>query len=112
MKSDLYDRIFALVKKIPKGRVATYGDLADYVETGPRVVGYAMNASHKVPGVPAHRVVNRNGLLTGKSHFSNPYEMETRLKAEGVKVIDDKVAEFDRKRWNPNVELKKLTRNK
>ena len=70
------------------------------------MVGYAMNASHNDPTIPAHRVVNRNGLLTGKHHFSGPDEMEKRLKVEGIKVKNDKILNFDKHYWDPAVELK------
>ena len=101
-KSDLYERIYAIVKKIPKGRVSSYGAIGDYVSTSPRVVGYAMNAAHTRKDVPAHRVVNRNGMLTGKHHFSTPYEMEEKLKKEGVKVKNDTVIDFEIKFWDPS----------
>jgi methylated-DNA-protein-cysteine methyltransferase-like protein len=65
------------------------------------MVGWAMNAAHQLPDVPAHRVVNRNGLLTGKIHFSYPEEMEEKLKAEGISVKNDRVEEFERVFWNP-----------
>jgi methylated-DNA-protein-cysteine methyltransferase-like protein len=102
--NDVYD----IVRLIPRGRVTSYGAVAECLGTkgSARMVGWAMNASHQVrPKVPAHRVVNRNGMLTGKHHFATPFEMETLLKKEGVKVIDDKVAEFKNLFWNPKTEL-------
>lgn len=70
------------------------------------MVGWAMNAAHLHPEIPAHRVVNRQGLLTGKMHFSNPEEMEQRLASEGIKVTNDQVQDFKTVYWNPTEELK------
>lgn len=95
-------KVYEVVRKIPKGRVSTYGAIAKHLGGSPRVVGYAMNASHKVtPPVPAHRVVNRNGVLTGKHHFPTPTAMQEMLESEGVKVENGRVVEFDRLFWNP-----------
>lgn len=107
-KDNLYDAIYDVVRSIPKGRVSSYGAIsaAIGVKSGARVVGYAMNLSHNVkPKVPAHRVVNRNGMLTGKHHFSPPELMQQLLEKEGVKVIDDTVQHFDALFWDPLVEL-------
>lgn len=107
-KDNLYDAIYDVVRAIPKGRVSSYGAIsaAIGVKSGARVVGYAMNLSHNVkPKVPAHRVVNRNGMLTGKHHFSPPELMQQLLEKEGVKVIDDAVQHFDALFWDPLVEL-------
>jgi methylated-DNA-protein-cysteine methyltransferase-like protein len=109
MKSDLYDMIYQVVRMIPKGRVTNYGAIANYIgaKTGARVIGYAMNACHSQKAdVPAHRVVNRLGMLTGKHHFSTPYEMEEKLKKEGVKITNDKVIDFEKKFWDPAKEIK------
>lgn len=104
-KKDYFFRVYEVVRRIPKGRVSTYGAIAKYLGGSPRVVGYAMNASHKVePKVPAHRVVNRYGMLTGKYHFPTPTAMQELLEAEGVKVLNDRVAEFDRLFWDPKDE--------
>mgnify|MGYP003330208910 CR=1 FL=1 len=89
-----FDQVYAVVRLIPKGRVTSYGAIAKYLGTArsSRMVGWAMNGSHTVrPKVPAHRVVNRVGLLTGKHHFSSPDEMKKLLEKEGVKVKNDKV---------------------
>lgn len=97
-----------MVRQIPKGRVTNYGSIAKYLGSGlsSRMVGWAMNASHAaVPPVPAQRVVNRNGMLTGKHHFSTPTMMEDLLKKEGVEVKQDKVVEFKERFWDPNEEL-------
>ncbi len=97
-----------MVKLIPKGRVTSYGAIAKYLGSAKssRLVGYAMNNAHSLPGIPAHRVVNRNGLLTGKHHFASPNRMQELLEAEGIKVKDDAVVNFDKLFWDPAVELK------
>lgn len=102
--SDFYKEVFALVRKIPKGKVASYGDIAEYLGTkgSARTVGYAMNNAHHVsPSVPAHRVVNRNGLLTGKHHFGTPTMMQQLLENEGIIIINDQVQDFEKRRWKP-----------
>lgn len=100
--------VYDVVRLIPKGRVTSYGAIAKYLGAprSSRMVGWAMNASHNLTDVPAHRVVNRNGLLTGKMHFSDPNEMEDRLKREGVEIKDDEVLDFNRVYWDPSIELK------
>lgn len=105
---DFFQQVFALVKLIPKGRVTNYGSIARYLRSpkASRMVGWAMNASHSVPNIPAHRVVNRNGLLTGKAHFSPPEAMEIALKAEGIEIKNDKIINFKSVFWDPNEELK------
>jgi methylated-DNA-protein-cysteine methyltransferase-like protein len=107
-KESIYDAIYDVVRAIPKGRVSSYGAVAAAIgaASGARVVGYAMNNCAGVkPKVPAHRVVNRNGLLTGKHHFSPPEKMQQLLEKEGIKVVDDKVQDFDKKFWDPVMEL-------
>jgi methylated-DNA-protein-cysteine methyltransferase related protein len=97
--------VYEVVKLIPKGRVTSYGAIANYLgaKMSSRMVGWAM---HGCPaGVPAHRVVNRNGLLTGKHHFKTPTAMETRLKREGIRVLNDKIAGFGDVFWDPSKEL-------
>jgi methylated-DNA-protein-cysteine methyltransferase-like protein len=101
---DVYD----VVRQIPKGRVTTYGAIAAYLGTrlSARMVGWAMNGSHRVhPPVPAQRVVNRNGMLTGKHHFETPTQMEELLKKEGVRVQSDTVVDFKKLFWEPAKEL-------
>jgi methylated-DNA-protein-cysteine methyltransferase-like protein len=91
------EKIYELVRQVPRGKVTTYGTLAEKVgtRTTSRMVGWAMNASHTAtPKVPAHRVVNRNGLLTGKHHFGSPTLMEELLRAEGVEVKEDQIVDF------------------
>jgi methylated-DNA-protein-cysteine methyltransferase related protein len=107
-KSENYfDQVFQVVKLIPAGRVTSYGAIANYLglKSGARMVGYAMNASHSEKDVPAHRVVNRNGLLTGKHHFSSPKEMEELLQKEGIQVENDQILNFNTHFWNPSENL-------
>ena len=103
-----FDDVYDVVRQIPKGRVTSYGAIAAYLGTklSARMVGWAMNAAHNVqPKVPAQRVVNRNGLLTGKAHFATPTQMEELLKKEGVAVKNDTVVDFAKRFWDPAVEL-------
>ncbi len=104
---DFFETVFEVVKLIPKGRVTSYGAIAKYLGSArsSRMVGWAMNASHRIPGIPAHRVVNRNGLLTGKMHFADPDEMRRKLEAEGVKISEDRVDDFGSLFWDPIKEL-------
>ena len=106
---DIFDQVYQVVRLVPKGRVTSYGAIARYIgiARSARMVGWAMNASHDAkPKVPAHRVVNRNGLLTGKHHFKTPFEMQERLEAEGIDVDKDKVVNFKELNWEPLEELK------
>lgn len=106
--SDFFNQVFEVVKHIPPGKVTSYGAIARYLGTGgsARMVGWAMNASHSHPEfVPAHRVVNRNGLLTGKHHFDNPNAMQELLEAEGFKIEDDQILNFKENFWDPAKEL-------
>lgn len=101
---DVYD----VVRQIPKGRVTSYGAIAAYLGTklSARMVGWAMNGAHNVkPKVPAQRVVNRNGMLSGKAHFETPTHMEELLKKDGVAVKNDTVVDFEKRFWDPAVEL-------
>lgn len=99
--------VYEVVKLIPRGRVTSYGAIARYLGTGmsARMVGWAMNACHAQKDVPAHRVVNSQGLLTGKHHFGSPTAMEKRLAKDGVKVVKDKVVDFEKRLWDPGKEL-------
>ena len=101
--SDVYD----VVRLVPHGRVTSYGAIARYLgsKISARVVGWAMNASHTMDDVPAHRVVNRNGLLTGRHHFKTPTLMKELLEKEGVKVRDETIMAFDKFFWDPQKEL-------
>lgn len=102
---NFFENVYEVVRLIPKGRVTSYGAIANYLgaRSSSRMVGWAMNGCPK--DVPAHRVVNRIGLLTGKHHFKTPLEMQRRLEKEGVKVENDKVRNFDRHFWDPALEL-------
>ena len=105
---DFFQDVMDVVRQIPKGRVTSYGAIARYIGAArsARIVGYCMNNSHaSLPPVPAHRVVNSSGLLTGKHHFATPTRMENLLKKEGVKVKDDQVVDFKKKFWDPSREL-------
>ena len=106
-KPNYFDLVYQVVREIPVGRVTSYGTIAHYLglKSGARMVGYAMNAAHALPDVPAHRVVNRQGLLTGKYHFATPTLMEELLLAEGVRVKNDQVQDFSTHFWNPEIEL-------
>tara|TARA_B110000046_G_scaffold15690_1_gene15005 strand:- start:18408 stop:18773 length:366 start_codon:yes stop_codon:yes gene_type:complete len=105
---DYFNSVFQVVRLIPKGRATSYGAISNYLGTksGARMVGWAMNASHsKIEYVPAHRVVNRNGMLTGKHHFSSPTAMQKALEAEGVEIKDDKIQNYKQVYWDPFEEL-------
>lgn len=103
---NFFDKVYEVAKRIPFGRVTSYGAIAKYLGAArsARMVGYAMNNSH-TKGVPAHRVVNRKGLLTGKHHFDGTNLMQQLLESEGVKVIDNQIQDLDRILWNPTTEL-------
>lgn len=102
-----FELVWQVVRLVPKGRVTTYGAIARYLGSGrsARMVGWAMNAAHALPDVPAQRVVNRNGQLSGKAHFGSPTRMQELLEADGVSVQNDTVVEFDRLFWDPEKEL-------
>ena len=102
---NFFQDVYDVVKLVPKGRVTTYGAIAAYLgaKSSSRMVGWAMNGCPK--NVPAHRVVNRIGLLTGKHHFPSEGAMEARLKKEGIRVVDDKVQRFKDLFWDPAKEL-------
>jgi methylated-DNA-protein-cysteine methyltransferase related protein len=104
---DFFSNVYEVVKLVPKGRATTYGAIARYLGAtrSARMVGWAMNQAHGYTDVPAHRVVNRNGLLTGKFHFGDPEEMQRKLEEEGIKVENDRIFDFDRVFWDPNLEL-------
>lgn len=103
-----FEQVHEVARLIPRGRVTSYGAIAAYLGTkmSARMVGWAMNGSfHAKPKVPAHRVVNRNGMLSGKAHFATPTQMEELLAKEKVKVKDDTVVDFEKKFWDPAIEL-------
>ena len=106
-ENGFFHLVYEVVRQIPKGRVSTYGAIAAVLGTrlSARMVGWAMNGAHKVkPKVPAHRVVNRNGMLTGKHHFSTPEKMQELLEKEGVMVKEDQVMHFKEIFWDPSKE--------
>ncbi len=106
-QATFFNDVYDVVRLVPKGRVTTYGAIAKYLGAAKssRMVGYAMNAVHSLPDVPAQRVVNRNGLLTGKLHFVTPTRMEELLLQDGVKVVEDEVLNFNELFWDPALEL-------
>lgn len=106
-KENFFIQVYQVVRLIPKGRVTNYGSIGEYLgaKSSARMVGWAMNAAHTLPDVPAHRVVNRNGLLSGKHHFNTPTEMQELLEAEGIIIENNKVKDFETLFWNPMTEL-------
>ncbi len=107
--SDFFNQVYEVAKLIPAGRVTSYGAIAKYLGSpgAARMVGWAMNAcSSHHEFVPAHRVVNRNGLLTGKNHFDNTNAMQELLEAEGLQLNGDQILDFEEKLWDPTKELK------
>jgi len=109
MRNDnFFLRVYDLTRKIPFGRVTSYGAIASYLGApgAARMVGWALNNSHTLEDfIPAHRVVNRNGVLTGKHHFPGENVMKELLESENVKVENDKIVDFDKHFWDPNKEL-------
>jgi methylated-DNA-protein-cysteine methyltransferase-like protein len=107
-EGSFFEQVYDVVRLIPKGRVTSYGAIAAYLGTrmSARMVGWAMNGAHHVsPKVPAHRVVNRNGMLSGKAHFATPTLMEELLAKEKVIVKDNIIQDFKLKYWDPSLEL-------
>ena len=104
---NFFDNVYKIARLIPYGRVTSYGAIATYLGAArsARMVGWAMNAAHGMKDVPAHRVVNRNGMLSGKMHFGTPTRMEELLKKEKIKVENDQVIDFEKKFWDPAKEL-------
>ncbi|MEJ7560022.1 MAG: MGMT family protein [Pedobacter sp.] len=105
---DFYIQVYEIVRLIPYGRVTSYGAIAKALGVGKssRLVGTAMNHSHEmIPIVPAHRVVNRNGLLTGKHHFADELSMQELLEAEGHTIVDNQIKNFNTVFWDPLIEL-------
>lgn len=105
--SGFFEKVYEVCRRIPEGRVTTYGAIAKYLGSAgsARMVGWAMNSSKNMEDIPAHRVVNRNGMLTGKSHFGGGDAMQQLLEWEGVKVKDLQVQNFQRYFWDPGKEL-------
>jgi methylated-DNA-protein-cysteine methyltransferase related protein len=106
-KENFFLNVYEVVKLIPEGRVTSYGAIANYLgaKGSARMVGWALIASHPLTQIPAHRVVNRVGLLTGSQHFDAPNAMQERLEQEGVQVKDNQVVEFSKLFWDPGKEL-------
>ena len=105
---DFFHQVYEVVKLVPKGRVTSYGAIGKYLGAGrsARVVGWAMNGSHiNDPGIPAHRVVNRQGMLTGKHHFEGTNLMQQLLESEGVEIIDNQIQNLEEVFWDPSKEL-------
>jgi methylated-DNA-protein-cysteine methyltransferase-like protein len=106
--NDFFSKVYEVTRHIPYGRITSYGAIARYLASGrsARMVGWALNTSHSSEKyIPAHRVVNRNGLLTGKHHFGNSTTMEQLLENEGIIVEDDRIVNFEDKFWDPSKEL-------
>lgn len=101
-----FEKVYQVAKRVPYGRVTSYGAIANYLGAikSARMVGYAMNGSHNKE-VPAHRVVNRKGLLTGKHHFEGTNLMQQLLESEGIEVVDNQIQDFEKVFWNPSEEL-------
>ncbi len=104
---DFFELVYQVVKLIPKGRVTSYGAIGNYLgaRKSARMVGWAMNASHDHLDIPAHRVVNRNGILSGKFHFEKEFTMQEKLESEGISVVKDQIQNFKIIFWDPNKEL-------
>lgn len=102
---NFFERVYAIARQIPEGRVTSYGAIARALGTGrsARMVGWAMNAAHNLEDVPAHRVVNRNGVLTGKHHFDGTNLMQQLLENEGLQVVDNQIVDFKKYFWEPSI---------
>ena len=107
MKDNFFQNVYDVVQLIPEGRWTSYGAIAHYLgaKGSARMVGWAMNNAHGIPGLPAHRVLNREGMLTGKGHFRPPESMQARLEVEGLLVKNDRVMNATSSFWDPTVEL-------
>ena len=103
-EDNFFERVYDVVRQIPHGKVTSYGAIAKAIGSpqSSRMVGYAMNASHTMDDVPAHRVVNRKGMLTGKHHFEGTNLMQQLLENEGIKVIENQIIDFEKHFWEPN----------
>jgi methylated-DNA-protein-cysteine methyltransferase-like protein len=101
-----FERVYQVARQIPVGKVTSYGAIARAIGSAQssRMVGYAMNASHNLHDIPAHRVVNRNGLLTGKHHFEGTTLMQQLLENEGIQVVNNQIQDFDKHFWTPEIE--------
>ena len=108
---NFFERVYEVVRKVPHGRVCSYGLIARYLGSpqSARMVGWAMNASHIKEDVPAHRIVNRLGMLTGKQHFEGTSLMQQLLESEGIEIKEDQVVDFEKHVWNPAEHLPSVT---
>ena len=106
MEENFFERVYVLVRQIPYGRVTSYGAIAKALGTArsARMVGWAMNASHNLDDVPAHRVVNRKGLLSGKHYFEGTNLMQQLLESEGIEVVENQIINFEKVFWEPKME--------
>lgn len=106
-KKNFFDDVYDVVRQIPAGRATSYGAIAAFLgsKLSARMVGWAMNACHGMADVPAHRVVNRNGVLSGKMFFGSPTLMQELLESEGVRIENDQIKDFNKVFWNPSEEL-------
>ena len=104
---NFFERVYAVARQIPFGKVTSYGAIAKSLGTArsARMVGWALNASHSLIDVPAHRVVNRKGLLTGKLHFDGTNLMQQLLENEGIVVVENQIVDFEKHFWQPEVQL-------
>jgi methylated-DNA-protein-cysteine methyltransferase-like protein len=104
---NFFERVYAVARQIPYGKVTSYGAIAKALGTArsSRMVGWAMNASHNRDDIPAHRVVNRNGLLTGKFHFDGTNLMQQLLESEGIEVVENQIVHFEKYFWEPQIQI-------
>lgn len=102
---NFFEKVYAIARQIPYGKVTSYGAIAKALGTArsARMVGWAMNACHQLEDVPAHRVVNKKGLLTGKHHFDGTNLMQQLLESEGIRVVDNQIMDFDTHFWEPEI---------
>lgn len=107
MEDNFFEKVYTIAKQIPYGRVTSYGAIANALGTArsARMVGWAMNASHNKEDIPAHRVVNRKGILSGKHHFQGTNLMQQLLESEGIEVVDNQIVDFEKVFWEPKVNL-------
>lgn len=106
-ESNFFEKVYEVVRLIPEGRITSYGAIAKFLGAAKsaRMVGWALNNSHNLEGIPAQRVVNRKGMLTGKNHFGGTTAMQQLLEAEGIKVEENQIVEFSKLFWDPSREL-------
>jgi methylated-DNA-protein-cysteine methyltransferase-like protein len=105
---NFFQKVYEIAKLIPYGRVTSYGAIAKYLGAArsARMVGWAMNGAHNMPDIPAHRVVNKIGLLTGKHHFDGTNLMQQLLESEGIEVVENQIINFEKHFWDPFKELR------